>query len=281
MLLIDYLAQKYPSAKKQTLRRMVEDGRVLINGRRAKRIKEPLKDLDKVVVADKPQKAAPTLAPLTLIHEDADILVVQKPPGLLTSTNPGEKRPTAIAAVRNYLSLTDPSARPGIIHRLDRDASGLLVFSKNAAAFEQLKKQFFDHTVERTYLAAVHGKPPNPGGRIESSLVEYPDGSVHSTRLGGKGQQAVTDYVLLKESGGLSLLRVTLHTGRKHQIRAHLSEMRTPIVNDSVYGSDREPQGPLMLAAVVLSLDHPRTGERLKFEIAPPPHLTALFHDGG
>ena len=119
---------------------------------------------------------------LRIIHEDADVLVVDKPAGLLTSTVPRERRPTLLKMVREYIERTDPRARVGLIHRLDRDASGLLIFSKNHQAYESLKRQFFKHTVDRIYLAVVHGKLNPPAGMIESRLVELPNGSVRASR---------------------------------------------------------------------------------------------------
>src|SRR5207237_1249712 len=131
--------------------------------------------------------------PFSIVHEDDDILVIDKPAGLLTSTVPRERRPTALALLRDYLARHDPQARLGLIHRLDRDASGLLVFSKNHEAFRSLKQQFFKHTVKRIYSAVVDGKLNPPGGRIKSRLVELPDGSVRSTKRQDGGERAISD----------------------------------------------------------------------------------------
>src|SRR5262249_11749999 len=154
--------------------------------------------------------------------------VVDKPPGLLTSTVPREPRATLLAQVRGHVAAKERRARVGLIHRLDRDASGLLVFSKNNAAYESLKRQFFEQLVERVYMASVDGRPPELKGRIRSRLVELTDGRVRSTKAPDKGQAALTEYIVLRQFGGRALLRVTLHTGRKHQIRAHLSERGMP-----------------------------------------------------
>jgi 23S rRNA pseudouridine1911/1915/1917 synthase len=222
------------------------------------------------------KRSSPPSAALSVIYEDADILVVDKPPGLLTSTVPREPRATLLAQVREYVRAKEPRARLGLIHRLDRDASGLLLFSKNNAAYESLKRQFFEHSVERVYMAIVEGKPPEMRGRIRSRLVELADGCVRSTKSAGKGQAALTEYVVLRQFGQRALLRVTLHTGRKHQIRAHLSERGMPIVNDPMYSpAMTKPGGRLMLAATKLALSHPRTGKRMKFEIPMPAEMKA------
>ena len=204
-----------------------------------------------------------------IVYEDQDILVIDKPAGLLTSTVPREKRPTLLAQVREYVHRQDPRALVGLIHRLDREASGLLVFSKNDRAYRSLKSQFFHHTVMREYRAVVHGRPKPPAGRIESRLVERADGTVHSTRQHGKGQRAVSEYEVINSAGRLSLLRVILHTGRKHQIRVHLRERGNPVVGDILYGP-QDGAVRLMLAATRLTFIHPRTGSEMTFRLPLP-----------
>jgi 23S rRNA pseudouridine1911/1915/1917 synthase len=267
MTLQDRLRQEFSTAKRQTLKRMVQNGRVTINGVPAKRLDQTITPQDRVAIAGVAKEVArPPRLPFTIIHEDKDILIIDKPTGLLTSTVPREPRPTAIAAVREYLSFTDPTARAGLIHRLDRDASGLLVFSKNNSAFDSLKKQFFHHTVSRFYHAIVSPPPKKPSGRIESFLVERADGSVHSAHAPGRGQKAVTTFDVAKRRGQFALLRIKLHTGRKHQIRVHLSELGSPVLGDPQYGGKPHKKG-LMLAAVELAFDHPGTGKRMVFAI--------------
>jgi 23S rRNA pseudouridine1911/1915/1917 synthase len=267
-----HLRALYPTAKNQTLKQMVADGRVRVDGRRATKLSQPVGEGEQLRVDERPAlsgKTRVTLAPLRLVHEDDDVLVIDKPPGLLTSTVPRERRPTALAIVRRYIEATSPRARVGLIHRLDRDAGGLLVFSKSDLAYQSLKTQFFKHTVQRMYEAVVVGSPRPKKGRIESRLVERADGSVHSTKQPGRGERAVTAYEVIDEADGRATLRVTLQTGRKHQIRVHLSERGWPIVGDGVYGApDRaDPNGGgLKLRAVRLAFDHPRTGKRVTFQ---------------
>jgi 23S rRNA pseudouridine1911/1915/1917 synthase len=267
MTLQDRLRHDFPTAKRQTLKRMVQNRRVTINGIPARRLDQTIERHDRVTVAAAAKEIAPwPRLPFAIIHEDRDILIIDKPTGLLTSTVPREPRPTAIAAVREYLRITDSTARASLIHRLDRDASGLLVFSKTNQAFDSLKKQFFRHTVSRFYHAIVSPPPKKPSGRIEGFLVERADGSVHTARAPGRGQPAVTTFDVAKRRGQFALLRIKLHTGRKHQIRAHLSELGSPVLGDTQYGGKPHKKG-LMLAAVELAFDHPRTGERMVFTI--------------
>jgi RluA family pseudouridine synthase len=267
MTLHDRLSRDFPSAKRQTLKRMVQNRRVMINGIVARRLDQVITSDDRVIVDAARQKiVSPPRLPFAIVHEDQDVLVIDKPVGLLTSTVPREPRPTAIAAVREYLRVTDPVARAGLIHRLDRDASGLLVFSKNNPAFDSLKKQFFHHSVSRFYYAIVSPPPKKSSRRIESFLVERADGSVHSARGAGRGQRAVTTFDVAKCRGRFALLRIKLHTGRKHQIRVHLSEIGSPVLGDVQYGGKPHKKG-IMLAAVELAFDHPRTGKRAVFTI--------------
>jgi 23S rRNA pseudouridine1911/1915/1917 synthase len=271
MTLLDHLAAEFPTAKRTTLRRMLAQGRVTVNDRPATRASQPISPRDRVAVVG-PRKIDPLrlIVPLAIIHEDDDVLVVDKPAGLLTSTVPGEKRPTALALVKRYVAATDPRAVVGLIHRLDRDASGLLVFSKTRRAYQSLKTQFFKHTVERVYEAVVHGTLNPRKGMIDTRLTERADGTVRSTTETRGSQRAVTEYevVLTDKPAKTSTLRVRLLTGRKHQIRAHLSERGCPIVGDEMYGPKDAPHasGPLRLRAVHLAFDHPVGGHRASFD---------------
>lgn len=215
---------------------------------------------------------------LDIVFEDRDLLVVNKPPGLITSSTPKEKRATLLAQVRDYVAERHKRARVGLIHRLDKDASGLLVFSLNNESYESLKQQFFVHSVKRVYAAVVAGEFSPASRRIESYLAEHIDGTVHSTRLHHKGEHAITHVQAIRVEPHCSLLRVTLETGRKHQIRAHLAEAKHPIVGDVLY--DGLPAKRLMLCAIELSLDHPRTRAPMHFQVKIPPELTGYVTGG-
>src|SRR5205823_508188 len=140
----DVLIARYPTAKRTTLRRMLQAGRVAVNGQRPRSLSIPVHPHDRVHVSDPPAQR-PSAPPFQIIHEDDDLLVVNKSHGVLTSTTPREKRPTLLAQVKAYLAETSPRARPGLIHRLDKDAAGLLIFSKTDLAYRSLKTQFFFH----------------------------------------------------------------------------------------------------------------------------------------
>jgi 23S rRNA pseudouridine1911/1915/1917 synthase len=267
--LLDVLAERFPQSTRSTLRQMLKDKRVEVNGRVVVNAKATVGDADRLRLIDRVKRRAEPLEwPFEVVYEDEHLLVVDKPAGLLTATNPREKRPTLLAMVKQY-ACGDRDARVGLVHRLDREASGLLVFSKSDEAYESLKDQFYKHTVERVYLAVARGTPNPPKGSITHDLFELPDGRVVRSRIPGKGATATTHYEVVSRIKGRSLLRVTLETGRKHQIRSQLSSRGHPIVGDAMYGGDASDAG-LLLRAVVLGVDHPATGERMRWEVAVP-----------
>ena len=253
--LLTWLTQQYPLAKRTTFRRMLSDRRVRVNGKVVVKLNQPLQEADRVEVGDRVE--AKSHKPAYIIFEDADLIVVNKQTGLLTSTGPRETRKTILELLRKYVAATDDRARLGLIHRLDRDASGLLVFSKSDVAYQSLKTQFFDNTLLREYASVINGRLNPPRGKIDSRLIERADGTVRSTDVHAKGQRAITDYETIRSENDMSLLKLRLFTGRKHQIRAHLSEKGTTIVGDTMYGA-ADTGERLMLAAIRLGFKHPR-----------------------
>jgi len=251
---------------------MIQAGRVRINDVVARSANQKVELSDQLATDDRPSNkpaARERASALSIVYEDEDVLVANKPAGLLTATNAREKRQTLLSLVREHVHAQHPRAQVGLIHRLDRDAAGLLVFSKNHQAYLSLKKQFFEHSVHREYSAIVHGVPKEASGRIESRLVERADGSVHATRESGKGELAISHYQVLNSAGKRALVKIILETGKKHQIRVHLNSIGHPIVGDPVYGPPSDSQ-PLMLAANQLGFAHPRDGRPMKLEIEPP-----------
>lgn len=280
MILEDHLRVLFPTAKRTTLKQMVQTGRVRLGGVALRRLSEELPEGAKVeVLARAPEPARHRRGELDIIYEDDDLLVVNKPPGLLTATVPNEKRPTLLAKVAEYLERTSPRCRMGLIHRLDKDARGLLVFSKHPDAYHSLKEQLKARQMGREYHAVVLGAMPQASGRIESNLLEATDGKVSSSKDPRKGEPAATVYETVAVSSGatgkFALLRVTLETGRKHQIRVHFSERGHPIVGDVMYGRPPHDKPPLLLAATKLTLMHHGEGRERVFELPIPPEFTA------
>ncbi len=203
---------------------------------------------------------------IRILFEDETILVVDKPAGLLTIATETEKENTLYAALRARASRKHPPEKIFIVHRLDREASGLLVFAKTVEAKEDLQNQFKDHSAGRRYLAVVEGRIAKDDFSVRSYLAENAAYRVYSTRKKGAGKLAITHVHVVKRGPKTSLVRVQLETGRKHQIRVHLAEQGFPIIGDKIYGSRSNPIRRLALHGEYLSFRHPGTGKRVEFE---------------
>ncbi len=214
---------------------------------------------------------------LAIVHEDPDVLVVDKPPGLLTIATEREKTNTAYAILTDYVRKGDPRSRRRvfIVHRLDRESSGLLVFAKSEEAKFRLQGHW--DATEKKYAAVVHGRLEKKEGTIEAFLAENQEGTVFEPSNPSKGRPCRTAYRVLKEAKDFSLLDVNLITGRKHQIRVHLAGIGHPIVGDPRYGRAGDAQKRMALHASSLSFPHPFTGRRLAFASSPPGHFAALM----
>ncbi len=207
-----------------------------------------------------------------ILHEDRDILVVDKAPGLLTMGTNREKVKTAYYRLTDYVRKVNPKSRERvyIVHRLDREVSGILIFARSVAAKNTLQAQWA--RVEKHYLALVHGLPPESEGTFSSYLVENGVHSVHSTTDPKRGKLSHTAYKVLGHSKGVTLLDINLLTGRKHQIRVHLAEHNLPIVGDMKYGGKRSGARRLALHAKSIAFEHPHSGKPCFFETRMP-HL--------
>jgi len=212
--------------------------------------------------------------PLHIIYEDADLVVVNKPRGMVVHPAPGNSRGTlvhALLAQCSGLSGIGGVMRPGIVHRLDKDTTGLLVVAKHDRAHLSLAAQLKNHTVSRTYLALVHGTMPSLGGSLEMRIGRHP---VERKKMAvvPNGRPATTHYQVLENCDDFSLLLLKLATGRTHQIRVHLSSIGHPVVGDPVYGRRQETLGLLgqALHAGKLAFEHPSTRELLQFKADPP-----------
>ncbi len=203
---------------------------------------------------------------LKIIFEDDNIVVADKPEGLLTMATDTEKTKTAYALLRAYLNAKRPAEKLFIVHRLDREASGLLVFAKTITAKEKLQDQFKDHSAGRKYVALVEGRIEKSDFTIRSFLAENSAYRVYSTKKTKLGKLAVTHVHVLKRNPTTTLIEVRLETGRKHQIRVHLAENGHPIVGDKNYGSRTNPFRRLALHAARLEFAHPGTGKLMKFD---------------
>ena len=213
---------------------------------------------------------------LAIIHEDRDLIVVDKPPGLLTISTDREKSRTAYFILTDYVrkGVAKSRNRIFIVHRLDRETSGLLIFAKNEEAKFRLQSRWQD--TQKTYLAVVHGRCEKRAETITTLLAENQARGVYTTKDARIGKLAHTAYTVLKETKDLSLLEVQLLTGRKHQIRVHLAGIGHPVVGDPRYGKERKAHARLALHAKSISFTHPFSGTPLFFDAKVPDYFTRL-----
>jgi 23S rRNA pseudouridine1911/1915/1917 synthase len=289
------LARLAPDLTRARVQRLVEQGRVRVGGRPAKAASRLRggEALEVEVPAPEPSGLVAQDLPLAILHEDEDLLVLDKAAGMVVHPARGSPHSTVVNALLHRLGAAGPGARLGLVHRLDKDTSGCLVVAKTEAALAALQAQFKARTVEKTYLALVHGALAAEG-RLDTPYGRHPR---DRTRFTGKARaasrRAVTTWRVRERFGDLAALaEVSLHTGRTHQIRVHLAEHGHPLVGDAVYGGARREarlaaDHPLRRAAAAagrqalhawrLALDHPRTGRRLAVEAPIPPDLAAAL----
>jgi 23S rRNA pseudouridine1911/1915/1917 synthase len=214
---------------------------------------------------------------LKIIFEDPSIIVIDKDPGLLSIATDKEKERTAFRILSDQLKLTNPLARIFVVHRLDRDASGILMFAKSKEIQQILQNAWKEDVIERSYVVVVEGKVIKDQGTITSWLKENKARVMYSSPTPDDGQKAVTHYQVLKRNDEYSLLQVRLETGRKNQIRIHMKDLGHSIIGDKKYGATQNPVNRLGLHARVLVFRHPVTGMELRFETPTPKKFLRLF----
>lgn len=270
------LAQALPSFSRARLQTLIRAGSVTVNGKAA-RPRDPVRTGDAVEVRE-PEvekiEAQPEPMELDILFEDDDLLVLNKPAGLVVHPGAGQQKHTLVNALLAHcknLSGIGGKERPGIVHRLDKDTSGVLVIAKNDAAHRGLSKQFAERTTGKTYLALVAGTPRQSSGTIDAPIARHP---VHRKKMSiarRGGRSAKTEYRALRSSSETTLVECVIHSGRTHQIRVHLHHLGHPVLGDKLYAGKRAGDFPRqMLHAWKLSFRHPRTGEPMSFT-APIP----------
>lgn len=281
ILLQDFLFKTLKDLKKTKIKQILKFGSVRINDRVTTWYQHPLKPGDKVEILGKERASVERSKAelgLKVVYEDSDILVVEKPAGLLTMGTEREKEATLYFMLNQYerSKTKDESGRVYIVHRLDRDASGLIVFAKSDAAKRVLQSHW--ELATKKYYAITEGAPKEKTGTIENYLREDTFKRVYSVSANHPdAQHAVTHYRVLRENGGYALLEVTLETGRKNQIRVHLSGLGCPIMGDEKYGAKSDPFRRLALHACFLSFPHPVTGELKTLKSALPAPFKKIF----
>ena len=277
-ILLDVLERMVPGASRRTLRQTLSQGRVYVNDEVCIRANQSVLAGDVVAIGEARTVATKLSYGLEVLYEDDSILVVHKPVNLLSVAAGGERERTAYACLRAWLKEHNPRQKLFIVHRLDKFASGILVFAKSEPVQARLKILFSRHDIERRYLAIVHGVVGKNQGTIRSYPYEDRMMRVHSTEDSTRGKLAVTHYRVLRRFRDITSLEVTLETGRKNQIRVHLSDMGHPIVGDRAYGEttqnpSKDPLKRLGLHAFRLGFIHPLTGKSMLFQTDPPPEF--------
>ena len=264
--LLPFLLAHVKGQSRNNVKSLLSRGQVQVDGKTITRHDHALTAGQTVTVL--PQGAGDRKAPFPILYEDGKILVIDKPAGLLSMASDKEKLRTAYRMATDYVRKSDPRHRVFIVHRLDRDTSGVLLFAKDEATKRAYQDNWDELVLRRGYLAVVEGRPPREEDTVRTLLRENAAHKVYSVRSGGK--EAVTHYTTIQAGKGYSLLEVDIQTGRKNQIRAHLSELGCPVAGDRDYGAETDPLGRLCLHAHELRLTDPATGEERLFRAEAP-----------
>jgi 23S rRNA pseudouridine1911/1915/1917 synthase len=267
--LINLLIEEFKTSSRSKIKKLILRGTITLNG---KVVTNPVQKISAGDVVEYVKYHAPFNtqdAPFPVLYEDEDLIAVVKPAGLLTY---GEKGTTGTSLYRMINDFLRDRSRGNekiyVCHRLDREVSGILVFAKSEEIQDDVKERWKE--TEKRYYALVEGKPPEKEGKIESWLKENKAQKVYSTREGPDAKFAVTHYKVIRELPEHTLLEIRIETGRKHQIRVHLSDLGCPIAGDWKYGASRKIQKHIRLHAFYFSMKHPVTGELLEFKTQMP-----------
>ena len=280
-----FLHERLPQYSRSRLQDWIERGLVTINGSPEKH-SYLLKGAERIHVQPgelAPLRATPEDLPLEVLYEDTDVIAINKPAGMVVHAGAGRHSGTLVNAVLHRfgkLSGVGGDLRPGIVHRLDRFTSGVILVARTDAAHRNLAGQFAARQVEKTYVALVHGSVKNDQGRINTPIARDPGVRVRMTARLTQGRSAITSYQVLKRFEQFTLLEVKIGTGRTHQIRVHLASVRHPVVGDKLYGAPASALGRYFLHSRQITFSSPGTGERITVS-APLPgdledHLSSL-----
>jgi 23S rRNA pseudouridine1911/1915/1917 synthase len=276
--LLAHLFEAWPETKKKQIRTWLKIGAVMVNGKTVTQFDHKLKPGDTVAIRAKGLAAPDTALPsgIRIRHEDDAILVIEKPAGWLSIASPSEPDRTIYSALTDHVRKGNRFGRERvwIVHRLDRETSGLMVFAKTEAAKQALQTGWEE--VEKKYLAVVEDEPPSDAGTFDSHLDESNPLKVYVADESPITRRALTRYRVTKKGKSTTLVELTLETGRRHQIRVQLAEAGCPIVGDKKYGAETNPIKRIALHATSLKFKHPTTGLEMSFQSPLPGDLGAL-----
>lgn len=284
-----FLSDRYPGISRGYIQKCIADNRVIISGRSAASSFR-LHGNERIEIHWPPPEnnsVTPEPVAFEIIFEDEDILVLNKPPGIVVHPNDHNKSGTLVHGLLYhnravFEPMLDAEKRPGIVHRLDKDTSGVIITAKTEDAWYKLKADFKNRNVEKVYLAVVCGRLEREEGRIEKSIGRHPVKRKKMAVLNEDGKSAVTNYRVLAAGGGLSLLKVKIETGRTHQIRVHFADAQHPILGDPIYGGKRKIEGLTvprqMLHAWKLTIPHPRTNALCEYVASIPQDIQIILN---
>jgi len=279
IVLLEFLKLQFPQTTNNKLRKMLSEGRVKINDSVVFQAKRPLLANDKFQLLDRNNKIPQTDKPLKelkksaikIIYEDEDLLVVEKPAKLLSVATNKLEQNTLHGKCVDYLKQQDNKSWCYIVHRLDKETSGIMLLSKNKQSKDYLQEQFAQRQVYRIYHAMVEGQPPEQSGTVEQYLMEDKHLNIRRVKAKHKdGKIAITHWEVIQQNEEASLIRVMIETGRRHQIRMAMKELGCPIIGDKLHEAETNPFGRICLHATSLEFLHPATDEPVRFESKPP-----------
>ena len=279
-----FLASSLDGLTRSQATRLIESGEVAVNGRAVSKSYKLAGGEGIAVTLPEPEpvEAVPQDIPLDVVYEDADVIVVNKPSGMVVHPAPGHPDGTLVNALLYHcagtLSGIGGALRPGIVHRIDRDTSGLIIAAKNDAAHQYLSAQLADHTLARTYECIVVGALREDRGTVDAPIARHPTDRKRMAVVAG-GREAVTHWEVIARYPGYTHVRCRLETGRTHQIRVHMAYIGHPILGDTVYGAKKEVPGLTgqCLHAVGLRFLHPRTHEVVELSCPLPEEFTRML----
>lgn len=274
--LMEFLLKSMPQRKRTSVKELLKHNQIAVNGVPVTQFDTPLKPGDEVKANLTREFRVFYHRRLKIVYEDDDIIVVNKGYGLLSMGNDKVKDGTAYSILREYVKWSNPSNKIFIVHRLDRDTSGLMMFAKNEEAKTTMQHNWNNMVLNRKYVAVVEGVPDPAEGTIKSYLAENSQHEVYSTDNPEEGKLAVTRFTTIAEGKGYALLEVELDTGRKNQIRVHLSENGHPISGDRRYGAETSPIHRLALHARTLRFVHPTTRKEMNFTTPIPASFLSM-----
>jgi 23S rRNA pseudouridine1911/1915/1917 synthase len=273
-----YLHQRLPEYSRARLQEWIKSGRVQVNNAPAKSsyLLRGSEAIEIDPAAPPPLHAQPEDLPVEILYEDADVIAVNKPAGMVVHSGAGRHSGTLVNALLHRfqaLSKVAGALRPGIVHRLDRLTSGVILVARTDAAHRHLAEQFSGRRVEKVYLALVHGRLKTDRGKISTPIARDPVRRIRMTAKLARGRSAITDYKVLRRLDKFTLLEVRIGTGRTHQIRVHLASIGHPVAGDKLYGAPESTLGRYFLHAQRITFTSPASGQPITIEAPVPPEL--------